>query len=74
MKRMAQLAKAVDGSDPGVGLAAVASLRVLVDELESLHVANARGRGWTWQAIADALGVTRQSVHKKHRNRKVWQR
>lgn len=74
MKRMAQLAKAVDSSDPGVGLAAVASLRVLVDELESLHVANARGRGWTWQAIADALGVTRQSVHKKHRNRKVWQR
>ncbi|MGH8934187.1 MAG: helix-turn-helix domain-containing protein [Egibacteraceae bacterium] len=64
---MAQLAEAVDSRDPAVGLAAVASLRGLVDELEALHVANARDRGWSWQAIAQLLGVTRQSVHKKHR-------
>ncbi|MGH8860263.1 MAG: helix-turn-helix domain-containing protein [Jatrophihabitantaceae bacterium] len=66
---MADLAAAVDSRDPAVGLSAVASLRLLVDELESLHVANARERGWSWQAIAGALGVTRQSVHKKHRSR-----
>jgi hypothetical protein len=64
---MAELSKAVDSRDPAVGLAAVASLRLLVDELETLHVANARSLGWSWQAIAGALGVTRQSVHKKHR-------
>jgi hypothetical protein len=64
---MGQLTKAVDSRDPAVGLAAVASLRVLVDELEALHVANARECNWSWQAIADVLGVTRQSVHKKHR-------
>jgi hypothetical protein len=64
---MTQLAVAVDSRDPAVGLAAVASLRTLVDELEALHVDNARRCGWSWQAIADVLGVTRQSVHKKHR-------
>jgi hypothetical protein len=67
MQRMAELSKAVDSSDPTLGLAAVASLRLLVDELEELHVANARSLGWSWQAIAECLGVTRQSVHKKHR-------
>ncbi|CAN5767937.1 sigma factor-like helix-turn-helix DNA-binding protein [soil metagenome] len=68
MSKMAELTKAVDSRDPGVGLAAVASLRTLVDELEALHVANARSVGWSWQAIAEVLGVTRQSVHKKHRD------
>ncbi len=67
MEEMAALADAVDSRDPAVGLAAVATLRTLVDELEVLHVDNARARGWSWQAIAERLGVTRQSVHKKHR-------
>lgn len=70
MKQMAQLAEAVDSRDPAVGLAAVAGLRRLVDELESLHVENARRSGWSWQAIADVLGVTRQSVHKKHHDQR----
>jgi hypothetical protein len=67
---MAQLAEAVDSRDPAVGLAAVAALRRLVDELESLHVDNARRSGWSWQAIADVLGVTRQSAHKKHHDQR----
>jgi hypothetical protein len=49
---------------------AVAALRQLVEELEELHVDNARGLRRSWQAIADALGVTRQSVHKKHHVRR----
>lgn len=61
------LADAVDSRDPAVGLAAVAALRTLVEELEVLHVDNARAQGWSWQAIAEQLGITRQSVHKKHR-------
>jgi hypothetical protein len=68
MVTVAELAGAVDSRDPEVGLAAVASLRRLVDELEALHVANARERGWSWQDISERLGVTRQSVHKKHRS------
>jgi hypothetical protein len=63
---MTQLVEAVDSRDPAVGLAAVAALRRLVDQLEILHVENARHSGWSWQAIADVLGVSRQSVHKKH--------
>lgn len=53
--------------DPGVGLRAVRSLRELVDRLEALQVRRARALGWSWQEIADGLGVTRQAVHKKHR-------
>jgi hypothetical protein len=64
------LSDAVDSRDPAVGLAAVAALRDLVEELEELHVDNARSLGWSWQAIAEGLGITRQSVHKKHHVRR----
>jgi hypothetical protein len=66
---MTELAVAADSRDPATALAAVAALRRLVDELEALHVSNARSRGWTWQAIAAALGVRRQSAHKKYARR-----
>ena len=29
-------------------------------------MANARERGWSWQQIAEVLGVSKQAVHKKH--------
>ncbi|MGH8999386.1 MAG: helix-turn-helix domain-containing protein [Acidimicrobiia bacterium] len=67
---LSRLNAAVDSRDPAVGLAAVATLRDLVEELEELHVDNARALGWPWQTIADSLGVTRQSVHKKHHVRR----
>ena len=70
MQELSGLSDAVDSRDPAVGLAAVASLRDLVEELEELHVDNARALGWSWQAIAEALGITRQSVHKKHHVRR----
>ncbi len=70
MRELARLNDAVDSPDPTVGLGAVAALRQLVEELEELHVDNARSLGWAWQAIADALGITRQSVHKKHHVRR----
>jgi hypothetical protein len=63
---MTELATAVDSRDPGTGLAAVAALRRLVEELEALQVRSARTQGWSWEAIAAALGVRRQSAHKKH--------
>ena len=66
---MTELAAAVDSPDPATGLAAVAALRKLTDELEALHVRNARIQGWSWEAIASSLGVRRQSVHKKHARR-----
>jgi hypothetical protein len=69
MSALTDLVPAIDGRDPATGLAAVAALRRLADELEAAHVANARAAGWSWEAIAGALGVTRQSAHKKHARR-----
>ena len=62
-----EVAAAASNRDPRVGLAAVASLRRLLESLEELQVANARAQGWSWQQIAEALAVSRQAVHKKHR-------
>lgn len=70
MEQLGKLDAAVASRNPAVGLGAVAALRQLVEELEELHVDNARAVGWSWQAIAEALGVTRQTVHKKHHVRR----
>jgi DNA-directed RNA polymerase specialized sigma24 family protein len=64
-----ELAAAADSSDPRTGLRAVAALRRLLEQLEALQVDNARGHGWSWQEIAEILGVSRQAVHKKHARR-----
>jgi hypothetical protein len=60
------LAAATSSQDPAVGLSAVAALRGLVEVLESVQVDNARARGWTWKAIAERLGVSKQAVHQKY--------
>lgn len=62
-------ATAADTSDPRAGLRAVASLRVLADSLELRQVEAALRSGMSWQAVADALGVSRQAVHKKYAKR-----
>jgi hypothetical protein len=66
MSDATQLAGETASKDPQVGLAAVASLRRLLESLEVLQVENARAEGWAWQQIADALGVSKQAAHKKH--------
>jgi DNA-directed RNA polymerase specialized sigma24 family protein len=55
--------------DPDVGLRAVAALRELAERLEIVQVDNARRLGWSWQEIAQRLGVTKQTVHRKHGRR-----
>jgi DNA-binding NarL/FixJ family response regulator len=69
-----ELAEATASRDPIVGLRAVASLRLLLESLEELQVRNAREQGWSWQQIADQLGVSRQAVHKKHGGRGLLRR
>ncbi len=69
MTSATDLAKKVGSPDPAQGLRAVAALRELLETLEVLHVDNARQRGWSWQDIAESLGVTKQTVHRKHRRR-----
>jgi len=65
----AEIAEAAGSADPDVGLRAVAALRMLTERLEVLQVDNARQRGWSWQEIATRLGVTKQTVHRKHGSR-----
>ncbi|MGH1503421.1 MAG: helix-turn-helix domain-containing protein [Acidimicrobiales bacterium] len=50
-------------------LAAVVALRRLADQLEYEAVDHAVAEGWTWAQLADALGVSRQAVHKRHAKR-----
>ncbi len=45
------------------------ALRALAERLEILQVDNARRAGWSWQQIAERLGVTKQAVHRKHGKR-----
>jgi len=56
----------VASDDPALGLRAAVALRRLAERVEADQVLVARRRGWSWQQIGDALGVTRQSVHAKH--------
>lgn len=60
---------AADLTDPRAGLRAIASLRVLADSLELRQVEAALRSGMSWQEVADALGVSRQAVHKKYARR-----
>ncbi|WP_431306145.1 helix-turn-helix domain-containing protein [Mycobacterium hubeiense] len=60
----------LDSADPAEGLRAVRALRNLAEQLEVFHVANARKQGWSWQSIAESLGVSRQAVHQKYNRRR----
>jgi DNA-directed RNA polymerase specialized sigma24 family protein len=70
MSEATELAAAAGSGDARVGLRAVVALRRLLESLERLQVDNARRQGWSWQDIADALGVSKQAVHKKHAGRR----
>lgn len=66
----AQIARAAaDTSDPRAGLRAITSLRALADRLELAQVEAGLRAGMNWQDVADALGVSRQAVHKKYTKR-----
>lgn len=69
MKLTADVVEGAASNDPDTGLRAVAALRALTEQLEHLQVDNARALGWSWQEIAQRLGVTKQTVHRKHGRR-----
>jgi DNA-binding NarL/FixJ family response regulator len=69
MESTLEIAQGAASDDPDVGLRAVAALRALAERLEVLQVENARKLGWSWQDIAERLGVTKQTVHRKHGRR-----
>lgn len=57
--------------DPADALASVVALRRLADRLEDAAVEQAMRAGWGWPRVAEALGVTRQAVYKKHARRLI---
>ena len=61
-----ELQASLSSDDPAVGLRASLALHRLAERVEAHHVAAARAKGWSWQQIGEALGVTRQSVHTKY--------
>jgi hypothetical protein len=63
---MEELGASLSSDDPAVGLRASLALHRLAERVEADLVASAREKGWSWQQIGDALGVTRQSVHTKY--------
>lgn len=64
--RIAELPRPADTED---ALAAVVALRRSADRLELAAVQCAIDKGWTWLQIAEALGVTKQAVHKRYARR-----
>lgn len=56
-------------ADTADALAAVVALRRMADQLEDAAVEQAMRTGWSWPRVAEALGVTRQAVYKKHVHR-----
>ena len=50
-------------------LASVVALRRLADRLEEAQVEALVREGESWATIAEALGVSRQALHKKHAKR-----
>ena len=66
MEDAKDLAVQIGSDDPEAGLRAVAALRSLLERIERIQVTNARERAYSWQDIADALGVSKQAVHKKY--------
>jgi hypothetical protein len=69
MEPVLEIAEGATSNDPDVGLRAVAALRALAERLEVLQVQSARELGWSWQDIAERLGVTKQTVHRKYGRR-----
>ncbi|MDQ2814242.1 MAG: helix-turn-helix domain-containing protein [Actinomycetota bacterium] len=69
MEPVLEIARSATSNDPDAGLRAVAALRALTERLEILQVQSARDLGWSWQDIAERLGVTKQTVHRKYGRR-----
>jgi hypothetical protein len=67
--RSNEITAGMASDDPGVGLRAVGALHRLAEQVEAVNVRLARARGWSWEQIGDALGVSRQSVHAKYGKR-----
>lgn len=66
---LATLVRQTEDDDPLLALRATAALRREIERMEAVQVRRARNKGLAWSVIAEAVGVTKQAVHKKHGGR-----
>jgi len=66
---LATLITQAQDDDPLLALRATTALRAEVERLEAVQVRRARVAGLAWAQIADAIGVSKQAVHKKYGRR-----
>ncbi|MBO3663198.1 AsnC family protein [Microbacterium stercoris] len=62
---MTETIQAADGGDPIPALFRIAEQRRELSREEEAQVRRARVRGYSWEAIATALGISKQAAHKK---------
>lgn len=60
-------ARGIGDEGPTAELAAVAQARRELSRREEVAVRRARAAGFSWEAIASVMGVTRQTLHRKYR-------
>lgn len=63
------LRRAQNAELPFAALPAIRELRDYLDSLETQIVLLAREKGATWDEIAEAMGITRQALYQRMRNR-----
>ncbi len=64
--RIRVLLGAADDDDPLAALRALTQARSQLERAQEVQVHRARVKGTSWAAVAAALGVSKQAVHKKY--------